>query len=377
MRAPTSRKRPVIFVSHVHEDIAIAIELKNALQELFLGFFEIFVSSDGASIRAGENWSDSLEVAMKESELVLVLVTGSSRERRWIFFEAGGAYFMGKRVIPICCRELTVQMLEPPLSWLQAIDGRSPEGVARLLTEVATSFGLATPRADLDRLSAVLEGRAKRSDIPAFQPLRASPRALPIFILLDSSGSMHGRIDLIRQGLLRLVDYLRRPDVPYLPMLSVVTFDSVAQLALPPTAVTSIGELPHFPAGGAAALGAGLEFLATILDDPVYVPKNSYVPFVIVVSDGEPTDNWRTGWNVFRNSRIGGQTRRLCLALGCDAANDVLREISNVAVLPMIEATDMVAVANFFRWFSKSISIVGEEAQLELPPPPAGMLIVP
>jgi hypothetical protein len=40
-----------------------------------------------------------------------------------IYFEAGGAYFAGKRVIPVCCRTLSISELGKPMEWLQAIEG--------------------------------------------------------------------------------------------------------------------------------------------------------------------------------------------------------------------------------------------------------------
>src|SRR5947209_226428 len=98
------RLKPVIFISHIHEDAGLANALQAFIAEAFLGFFEIFVSSDGASIRSGDNWSDAIEAALEKSELVLVLLSHEAAERRWIYFESGGAYFSRKRVIPICCR---------------------------------------------------------------------------------------------------------------------------------------------------------------------------------------------------------------------------------------------------------------------------------
>lgn len=50
-----SRNKPIIFISHIHEDSAIAKILKNWITNIFLGAVEVFVDSDGASIRGGEN----------------------------------------------------------------------------------------------------------------------------------------------------------------------------------------------------------------------------------------------------------------------------------------------------------------------------------
>ena len=111
-RQKMKRQKPIIFISHIHEDADIAYQLKKFLDESFIGIFDIFVSSDGASIRSGDKWSSVIERSLNNAELVLALISSESKDRRWIYFECGGAYFSNKHVIPVCCRNLSMSELE-------------------------------------------------------------------------------------------------------------------------------------------------------------------------------------------------------------------------------------------------------------------------
>lgn len=141
--------KPTVFVSHIHEDAETATRLKEWIEERLLGAVEVFVSSDGSSIRGGDRWMETIETALRASKLVVVLCTPSSTQRRWVFFEAGGAFFLGARVIPVCSNGLVREQLEAPLSFLQAFHLADASHLKQLLGEIASHAGLRAPSSDL------------------------------------------------------------------------------------------------------------------------------------------------------------------------------------------------------------------------------------
>lgn len=371
------RKKPCIFISHIHEDADIAIGLKEYLDKVFLSFFDIFVASDGSSIRAGDNWSASLEAALKKAEMVLVLVSEPSLERRWIYFEAGGAYFMGKRVVPVCCRGLSINRIGTPLNWLQSLDAKEASGAVRLINEVASTFEVSAPSVDIEFLSQLLAGNILKSKSAVEAP-QIPRRPLPLFFLLDTSGSMAGeRIGLMRQGLIKLVDYLQLPEEPFLPLLSILTFGTSSNLLVPPTPVSEIRQMPEILAEGSCALGEALLHLSRIINDPALMPKRCLRPLIVLTLDGCPNDDWQSGLKALKDTGMGSRAGRLCLALGKDADYKVLREIGNLGVLPMVKPEDILGITNFFRWVSTAVTTFPDEKDdWELPPPPPGIQIV-
>ena len=79
------------FISHITEEAGVAAKLKAALARDFLQMLDVFVSSDGESISAGDDWLKSIDNALQQSALMLILCSPSSIRRPWINFEAGAA----------------------------------------------------------------------------------------------------------------------------------------------------------------------------------------------------------------------------------------------------------------------------------------------
>ena len=87
-------------------------------------------------------------------------------------------------------------------------------------------------------------------------------RRLPVYLLLDCSGSMMGEpIEAVRQGVKALLSELKGdPQALETAYLSVITFDSTARQTTPLTELLLFKE-PQLNASGATALGEALEIL--------------------------------------------------------------------------------------------------------------------
>ena len=112
--------KPVVFISHIHDEAAVAKWLKDSISKLLLGAVDFFVSSDRTAIIGGDRWLNKIEDALRESPVVLVLCSERSVLRPWVNFEAGGAWVAGKRVVPICHAGMEPSRLPEPLKSLQA-----------------------------------------------------------------------------------------------------------------------------------------------------------------------------------------------------------------------------------------------------------------
>src|SRR5207244_10369621 len=91
----------------------------------------------------------------------------------------------------------------------------------------------------------------------------AYTRRLPVYLLLDCSGSMAGEpIAAVEMGLKALLGDLRNdPQALETVWLSVITFASAAQQIIPLTDVNEF-EPPDLAAAGTTALGEAIELLA-------------------------------------------------------------------------------------------------------------------
>src|SRR5580704_12632678 len=95
-------------------------------------------------------------------------------------------------------------------------------------------------------------------------------RRLPVYLVLDCSGSMMGEpIEACRQGVKALLSDLRGdPQALETAFLSVITFNNSAQQVCPLTELTAFTE-PALAASGTTALGEALKLLDQCLDREV------------------------------------------------------------------------------------------------------------
>ncbi|MDG6450621.1 VWA domain-containing protein [Glaesserella parasuis] len=95
-------------------------------------------------------------------------------------------------------------------------------------------------------------------------------RRLPVYLLVDTSGSMMGEaIEAVRNGLQMLVSALRQdPYALETAYLSVITFDSHAKQVTPLTELMSF-QMPDIQASGVTAMGEALTLLADCINREV------------------------------------------------------------------------------------------------------------
>jgi len=141
-----------LFISHITEEKKIAVQLKTALVNDFLGLLDVFVSSDTDSIAAGEEWLISIESALRDCKIFVVLCSPDSIHRPWINFEAGAAWMRKIPLIPICHAGLSPHDLRMPLSLRQGIKITDSDGIQRLYKRIAHELGCDPPPIENQRL---------------------------------------------------------------------------------------------------------------------------------------------------------------------------------------------------------------------------------
>lgn len=209
-------------------------------------------------------------------------------------------------------------------------------------------------------------------------------RRLPIYLLIDTSGSMTGEaIEAVRSGLQLLVSALRQdPYALETAYLSIITFDSEARQTVPLTDLPSF-QLPTIQATGLTAMGSALKLLADCIDREVIKKSNEnargdWKPVVFMLTDGAPTDNLNEGLEALKKIKVGNLV--LCGA-GSGADNNTLKQIANIqgekGMVISLDTADQKTLSAFFKWVTQSISVTSKKIDLskkddgnELPPPP-------
>ncbi len=211
-------------------------------------------------------------------------------------------------------------------------------------------------------------------------------RRLPVYLLVDVSGSMSGEpIEAVKNGLQMLVGALRKdPNALESAYLSVITFGSNAKQVIPLTDLASF-QIPDIVAGGQTAFGEALSLLCDCAKKEVVKTtpdrKGDWRPMVFILTDGAPTDNPRAGIDAFHSMKWGVS---VCCAAGTRADETFLNTVTPECVVKL-DTADQTSLAAFFKWVSSSVSTTSKsvneagkeiEGLEQLPPPPPEVKIV-
>jgi uncharacterized protein YegL len=207
-------------------------------------------------------------------------------------------------------------------------------------------------------------------------------RRLPVYLLLDCSGSMMGEpIEQVKNGVQVMVSSLRNnPQAIETAFISIITFDSSARQLVPLTELSNF-QMKDIQASGTTSLGEALKVLSNSIDTEITKTtpetKGDWKPLVFIMTDGMPTDDWKSGLAEFQKRKTG-------VVVGCAAGNNadtqVLKQITENVVSISIDD-----ITKFFQWVTASIGVSSTKVEdsgkevgglNELPPPPSELNIV-
>lgn len=231
-------------------------------------------------------------------------------------------------------------------------------------------------------------------DVGKFTAQKAKP--LPLFLLLDVSGSMNevvdpenvrwtgqtfendgqfwerveggtSKIQILNAAIRRMIDSFaaeERMETEFL--VSIITFGDKTAQHLAPNAASSMN-WTDMEANGCTAMGAAFALAKKLIEDKDVIPSRAYRPTVVLVSDGEPTDDWmhplealitdgRSSKCFFMAMGIGENPGALVLERFI-SQTPVLAEVNSTPVRNTVfRATDADKIHEFFRKVTMSVT---------------------
>ena len=134
----------LLYVIHAADDHALAGFLKDEFQARVSGV-RVFVASRAGQIPTGSNWLNDIKTNLTAATIFIVLLTPRSKDRPWVWYEAGVAFGRGVRLLPIAAGGLSLGEIPLPLGADQSLTLEKPEHVELLFRE----FGVRLEAPDL------------------------------------------------------------------------------------------------------------------------------------------------------------------------------------------------------------------------------------
>ncbi len=185
-------------------------------------------------------------------------------------------------------------------------------------------------------------------------------RKLPVYILIDTSGSMRGEpIQQVNNGVKMFFRTVRKDaQVNEAVKIGFIEYNSSANVVSELTDLPQAQE-PEFSAGGSTCLGAGLDLLAECIKNDVQIGdpkreiKGDYKPIVFHLTDGYPNDNWEEALNRFDRKSVV-----FIISFGVmDADRDVLIKVSGEEEFVYeLESTSETEIAKLIKFMTQTIS---------------------
>lgn len=208
-------------------------------------------------------------------------------------------------------------------------------------------------------------------------------RRLPVFLLLDTSGSMKGEpLESVKVGLDTMLAALRSdPFALESANLCIITYDREARCLTPLTPLENF-QTPKItaPDSGPTHTGAALKLLCEIMDRDIVKGtadrKGDWKPILFIMTDGKPSDT-ALYQQMAQEIRERDFAAIIPCAAGMKAKVEPLKLLADqVYSLQTMDQSDFI---KFFQWISSSICVgsqsIGAQGDVALPPPPDEIVI--
>lgn len=191
-------------------------------------------------------------------------------------------------------------------------------------------------------------------------------RALPIFILADTSGSMDGmKIQALNKAIQEMIATLRNvEDIRGVFKVSIITFGNKVVTQQYPTEVNEF-VFEELTAGGKTPMGEAISVVTDIIEDREIVHSKDFLPTIVLISDGYPTDfpggqnatldeylHWEP---IVKLHSFARSSKCMRVAMSVDEGTDLkmLKAFLNNGTEPMM-ASDASEISKVFNWITMS-----------------------
>ena len=176
-------------------------------------------------------------------------------------------------------------------------------------------------------------------------------KSLPVFVIADASGSMahEAKIDALNTAIRELIDACAMGFDEAPTAIAVIAFGKGPAWVELPLTDAPTARWRDLVSGGRSQIGSAIDLARTMIETHASETPEPLRPMLVLVSDGSPTDDWRSALQRFDASVLAGCADRLALAIGPDADLDMLTEFVKLEERRVVQAGCERDILDFFR----------------------------
>ncbi len=192
-------------------------------------------------------------------------------------------------------------------------------------------------------------------------------RTMALFYLFDKSGSMFGtKIGQVNNAMKDIPKIIKEvadgaPNANITVAAASFSSDVEWITPKPQTPEEFINSWKDMKAEGLTSLGAALKSLNEKMSRKEFLgdnPMGYLAPGVIILSDGEPTDDWETPLKELRKNNWFKNAIKVAFAVGDDANKDVLAEICGTKEA-VVSIDDPEKIRQYIKFVTATVSKTG------------------
>lgn len=185
-------------------------------------------------------------------------------------------------------------------------------------------------------------------------------RQMVLFWVVDTSGSMQGsKIGEVNTAIREVLPELKDAGGSDVDLkVACLTFSSGCEWLYPTPLASESFQWTNMEADGVTDLGEACQELNRKLSRNEFLkaPSASVAPVIILMSDGEPTDDFESGLNVLKQNNWFKYAIKVAVAIGDDANKDVLARFTG-----NIEAVITVHTPEVLKKWIRKVSITSTQ----------------
>jgi uncharacterized protein YegL len=192
-------------------------------------------------------------------------------------------------------------------------------------------------------------------------------RTMTLFFIIDTSGSMDGsKIGTVNAAIEEVIPAIKDvsdENADALIKIAVLEFSSGARW------ITANGPIEadqfkwnDLKAEGVTDFGAACKALDEKLSTKGFMLEatGSFAPVLFLLSDGEPTDDWKSSLAALKQNKWFNVSAKVAIAIGDDANKDVLKEFTDRSEA-VLESHNAVSLKKMIKFVSVRSSQVGSK----------------